>query len=46
MFMAQTLDSKDFSKEMHVLKAIRWGVLVWENNVTASTIQTCYLEVK
>ena len=42
MFMAQTFDSgKDLSREMHVLRAIRWGISAWENDVTPSTIQNC-----
>jgi hypothetical protein len=37
MFMAQTFDSgKDLSREMHVLRAIRWGISAWENDVTPS----------
>jgi hypothetical protein len=41
--MAQIFDSrKDLSKEMHVLKAIRWGILAWENSVTPGTIQDCW----
>jgi hypothetical protein len=43
MFMAQTFDSgKDLSREMHVLRAIRWGISAWENDVTPSTIQNCW----
>ena len=31
MFMAQTFDlGRDFSKEMNVLRAIRWGISAWE----------------
>ena len=43
MFMAQIFDDgKDLSKEMHVLKAIRWGISAWENDVTPATIQSCW----
>lgn len=43
MFMAQTFDQgKDLSKEMHVLRAIRWGISAWENDVSPSTIQNCW----
>ena len=43
MFIAQTFDSgKDLSREMHVLRAIRWGVLAWDNDVTPGTIQNCW----
>ena len=42
-FIAQTFDdNKDLSKEMHVLRAIRWGISAWENSVTSSTIQNCW----
>ena len=42
MFMAQTFDSgKDLSREIPVLRAIRWGVLAWDNDVTPGTIQNC-----
>jgi hypothetical protein len=42
MFMAQTFDQgNDFSKEMHVLRAICWGISAWENDVSSSTIQNC-----
>ena len=41
--MAQTFDNgKDLSKEMHVLRAIRWGISAWENDVTSETIQNCW----
>ena len=43
IFMAQTFDQgKDLSKEMHVLRAIRWGITAWENDVTPATIQNCW----
>jgi hypothetical protein len=43
MFMARTFDEgKDLSKEMHVLRAIRWGISAWENDVTPATIQNCW----
>jgi hypothetical protein len=43
MFMAQTFDSgKDLSREMHILRAIRWGISAWENSVTPATIQNCW----
>jgi hypothetical protein len=43
MFMACTFDQgKDLSKEMHVLRAIRWGISAWENDVTPATIQNCW----
>jgi hypothetical protein len=41
--MAQTFDSgKDLSREMHVLRAIRWGISASENSVTPATIQNCW----
>ena len=43
MFIAQTFDSgKELSKEMHVLRAIRWGISAWENDVIQATIQNCW----
>jgi hypothetical protein len=43
IFMARTFDEgKDLSKEMHVLRAIRWGISAWENDVTPATIQNCW----
>ena len=43
MFMAQTFDQgKDLLIEMHVLRAIRWGISAWENDVTPATIQSCW----
>jgi hypothetical protein len=43
MFMAKTFDEgKDLSKEMHILRAIRWGISAWENDVTPATIQNCW----
>lgn len=43
-FMAKTFDDgKDLSKEMHVLRAIRWGISCWENDVTKETIQKCWI---
>src|SRR6266536_4638090 len=27
---------------MHVLRAIRWGISAWENDVTSTTIQNCW----
>ena len=43
MFMAQTFDlGRDLSKEMNVLRAIRWGISAWENDVTPATIQNCW----
>jgi hypothetical protein len=42
-FMARTFDEgSDLSKEMHVLRAIRWGISAWENDVTPATIQNCW----
>jgi hypothetical protein len=36
LFMAQTFDnSKDLSKETHVLRAIRWGISAWEEEAAA-----------
>jgi hypothetical protein len=43
MFMAKTFDQgKDLSKEIHVLRAVRWGISAWENDVTPGTIQNCW----
>ena len=43
MFMARTFDEgKDLSTEMHVLRAIRWGIEAWEEDVTPATIQSCW----
>ena len=43
MFIAQTFDlGRDLSKEMNVLRAIRWGISAWENDVTPATIQNCW----
>ena len=43
MFMTQTFDlGRDLSKEMNVLRAIRWGISAWENDVTPATIQNCW----
>ena len=42
-FMADTFDAgKDLSKEMHVLRAIRWGISALEQDVTPETIQNCW----
>jgi hypothetical protein len=42
-FMVNTFDGeKDLSKEMNVLRAIRWGIAAWENDVTPATIQNCW----
>jgi DDE superfamily endonuclease len=42
-FMAKTFDEgKNLSEEMHVLRAIRWGVQAWECDVTPTTIQACW----
>lgn len=43
MFMATTFDKgKDLFEEMHVLRAIRWGISAWENDVSQATIQNCW----
>lgn len=43
MFMAKTFDEgKNLSAEMHVLRAIRWGIQAWEWDVTPTTIQSCW----
>jgi len=43
IFMARTFDEgKDLSKEMSVLRAIRWGISAWEIDVTPRTIQNCW----
>jgi hypothetical protein len=43
LFMAKTFDEgKNLSEEMHVLRAIRWGVQAWEYDVTSATIQSCW----
>ena len=47
MFMAQTFDlGRDLSKEMNVLRAIRWGISAWENDVTPATIQNCWAHLQ
>ena len=44
MFIVQIFDnSKDLSKEMYVLRAIRWGISAWENDIIPVTIQNCWL---
>ena len=41
MFIAKTFDKdKNLSKEIHVLRAIRWGIQAWEEDVTPTTIQS------
>jgi hypothetical protein len=46
IFMAKTFDEgKDLSKEMHVLRAIRWGVSAWENDVERGTINKCWVRI-
>jgi hypothetical protein len=41
--MAKTFDKgKNLSEEMHVLRAIRWGIQAWENSVQPHTIQSCW----
>jgi hypothetical protein len=43
MFMAKTFDEgKNLSEEMHVLRAIEWGIQAWEWDVTPTTIQSCW----
>lgn len=43
IFMATTFDKgKNLLEEMHVLRAIRWGIQAWENGVQPSTIQSCW----
>jgi hypothetical protein len=43
LFMAKTFDEgKNLSEEMHVLRAIRWGVQAWEWDVSPATIQACW----
>ena len=42
-FMAKTFDEgKNLTEEMHVLRAIRWGIQAWENDVRPATIQACW----
>jgi hypothetical protein len=39
MFIAKTFDEgKNLSAEMYVLRAIRWGIQAWEEDVTLATI--------
>lgn len=43
MFLAKIFDKgKNFSQEMHVLRAIRWGIQAWEWDVLPATIQSCW----
>lgn len=35
-------DGKDFITEMDFLKAIRWGISAWENDVSQATITICW----
>ena len=43
LFMAKTFDEgKNLSEEMHVLRAIQWGVQAWECDVRSATIQSCW----
>jgi hypothetical protein len=38
-FMAKTFDEgKNLTEEMHVLRAIRWGIQAWENDARPATI--------
>ncbi len=41
--MIECFDSdRDSVSEMNVLRAIRWGISVWEHHVKISTIQNCW----
>ncbi len=43
LFMAKTFDEgKNLTEEMHVLRAVRWGIQAWENDVQPATIQSCW----
>jgi len=43
LFMAKTFDEgNNLSEEIHVLRAIRWGIYAWEYDVLPSTIQSCW----
>ena len=43
MFIAKTFDEgRNLSAEIHVLRAIRWGIQAWEEDVTPLTIQSCW----
>jgi predicted transcriptional regulator len=35
-------EGKNLSQEMHVLRAVRWGIQAWEWDVDSSTIQACW----
>ena len=42
-FMVKNFDDgKDFRARMNVLRAIRWGISCWENDVSKATIQNCW----
>lgn len=43
-FMVEEFDAgKDPKASMHVLRAIRWGISAWENDVIATTIKNCWI---
>ena len=33
---------KNLLEEMHVLRAVRWGISAWEHDVQLLTIQSCW----
>ena len=37
-------DDKDPFKTMNVLQALRWGIDVWDNDITENTIYRCWLK--
>jgi hypothetical protein len=46
-FMAKSFDEDtDPLKNMHVLRAIRWGIFAWEQDVSPTTIQHCWTRSK
>ena len=43
-FMVQEFnEGRDPKASMHVLRAIRWGISAWEQDVTATIIQNCWI---
>jgi hypothetical protein len=46
-FMASSFDKdEDPSKQMNVLRAVRWGIFAWEQEVLPATIYNCWIRSK
>ncbi len=39
-------EERDPNKTMHVLQAVQWGILAWDNNVTPTAIANCWLKAR